>query len=212
MLNLLELALNNNYVYIGIIIILIIIIIITILSIKKDRDEAIKARRKALEKPTEEMKKAKLELETVVNEMQKKLDMKENFTRNTYEEEQEEKAIISYQELVDSIKKEPTPHSEVGMEVADINVVENVKPSIEELTEYEVNETIEEKEMPKKETKFKNSEFISPIYGVNKKTKEVKKEESITNGKAFVMDDIIDEDFDEEDEFLDSLKDFRKKL
>ena len=44
MFSLLELALNNDMIYLGIIIALVIVIIITILSIKKDRDKAIRSR------------------------------------------------------------------------------------------------------------------------------------------------------------------------
>lgn len=216
MFYLLELALNNNYIYVGIIIILVVIITITILSIKKDRDEAIKARNKELQRPTEEVSKSKLELESVIDEMQKKLDMKENKITK-YEEEQEENAIISYQELVKTMKKDSIPHNEVGMEVADSNVIDKIEEpltyDIEEKVDYIYEEDIKEEpkiEEQKKEPKFKNSEFISPIYGTDKNL-DIKKD-VVTSNKAFVMDDIIDEDFDEEDEFLDSLKDFRKNL
>ena len=216
MFYLLELALNNNYIYVGIIIILVVIITITILSIKKDRDEAIKARNKELQRPTEEVSRSKLELESVIDEMQKKLDMKENKITK-YEEEQEENAIISYQELVKTMKKDSIPHNEVGMEVADSNVIDKIEEpltyDIEEKVDYIYEEDIKEEpkiEEQKKEPKFKNSEFISPIYGTDKNL-DIKKD-VVTSNKAFVMDDIIDEDFDEEDEFLDSLKDFRKNL
>ena len=165
MLNLLELILNNNYIYIGIIAFLSIIIILTILSIKKDRDRASKARM-TIELPTEEEKaRAKLELDKVVNEMQKNLDNKDVRTEiKTYEEEQEEKAIISYDELVAAVRKneEPKAHSEVGMEVADIKSIE---PTSEE---EKVNSQID--------------------------------------------DENLDQTIIEVDEFLDSLKDFRKKL
>ena len=122
-----------------------------------------------------------------------------------------------YKELVKTMKKDSIPHNEVGMEVADSNVIDKIEEpltyDIEEKVDYIYEEDIKEEpkiEEQKKEPKFKNSEFISPIYGTDKNL-DIKKD-VVTSNKAFVMDDIIDEDFDEEDEFLDSLKDFRKNL
>lgn len=218
MLNLLELALNNNYIYIGIISVLVIIIIITILSINKDRrkaHESIKEVEPVLdEAKLEEQKKAKLELEKVVEDMQKNIDETKtvNDDIKTYEEEQEEHAIISYQELVEAVKgHENQPHKEVGMEVADTTFIDEDgsflkpedtaveftklpkeekmdEPKYEEVKSFEPRYEETKESRPYEEKNFKTSEVISPIYG---------------RGQA------LDE---EEDEFLDSLKDFRKNL
>ena len=226
MLNLLELALNNNYIYMGIIGVLIIIIIITIISIKKDRDEMVNKKEEVeelTEEKKEEQEKAKLELEKVVNEMQKNIDSSKAVEDDikSYEEEQEQKAIISYQELVEAVKNHESsqPHNKVGMEVADttfIDEVSNINPNVEEkptleevptLEEIENNEVSEpevlnveeevlKEEKPYEEKKFKSSEVISPIFG---------------RAKVEYPTETID-DTEEEDEFLDSLKDFRKKL
>ena len=220
MLNLLELALNNDLIYIGIIIFLIIIIILTILSIKKDRDRAIN-NRPILEpaKNEEEKESDRLELEKVVNDMKKNIESKENNIKS-YEQNQEEAAIISYQELVKAVRNEnenvSTPHNEVGMEVADKNFIE--EPTVEEektkvpvFDEPQKEETIEIENLKvDTEKKFQSSEFISPIFGTAPQgnIKEVEKKDD----SEITMDDIIDEDFDEDDEFLDSLKGFRKNL
>ena len=227
MFSLLELALNNDYIYIGIIGVLIVIIILTILSIKKDRDKAIKSR--SYVKPViteEEREQAKLELEKVVDEMQKKLD-NEKVPANditTYEEEQESKAIISYQELVAAVRNnnEAKVHNEVGMEVADANSIEpaneeiTLEDVIESVKKAPVTDTLEEVKpveekteyipvedkivKPYSEENFQNSEVISPIFG------------SATTKEDEVVYNELDSDMEEVDEFLDSLKDFRKKL
>lgn len=215
MFSLLELALNNDMIYLGIIIALVIIIIITILSIKKDRDKAIKAR--SYVKPVvteEEREQAKLELEKVVDQMQKNLDNEKVTTNDitTYEEEQESKAIISYQELVEAVRNsnEAKVHNEVGMEVADANSIEKpeevVAPSImeepkEEITINDAIDAITKEEIkPYSETNFQTSEVISPIFGMTNEVED----------KPIYND--LDSDMEEVDEFLDSLKDFRKKL
>ena len=210
MFSLLELALNNDMIYLGIIVALVIIIIITILSIKKDRDNAIKARSYVkLEVTPEEREQAKLELEKVVEDMQKNLDNEKVTTSDitTYEEEQESKAIISYQELVEAVRNnnEAKAHHEVGMEVADANSIETpdiVKPTEpEEITINEAIDAITKEEVkPYSEEKFQTSEVISPIFGATSKVED----EPIYNE--------LDSDMEEVDEFLDSLKDFRKKL
>lgn len=212
MFSLLELALNNDYIYLGIIGVLIVIIILTILSIKKDRDKAIKARSYVKPVVTEEEKEqAKLELEKVVDEMQKNLDNEKVTTSDitTYEEEQESKAIISYQELVEAVRNnnEAKVHNEVGMEVADTNAIEKpeeVVPSVEKTDEVTIdsiiNQVYKEDTKPYSEENFQTSEVISPIYGMANEVDD----------KPIYND--LDSDMEEVDEFLDSLKDFRKNL
>jgi hypothetical protein len=212
MFSLLELALNNDYIYLGIIGVLIVIIILTILSIKKDRDKAIKARSYVKPVVTEEEKEqAKLELEKVVDEMQKNLDNEKVTTSDitTYEEEQESKAIISYQELVEAVRNnnETKVHNEVGMEVADTNAIEKpeeVVPPVEKTDEVTIdsiiNQVYKEDTKPYSEENFQTSEVISPIYGMANEVDD----------KPIYND--LDSDMEEVDEFLDSLKDFRKNL
>ncbi len=191
MLNLVEISLNNNYIYISIITLLVIIIILTIISIKKDRDMEYKMRMEK-NKPVneEEQAKAKLELEKVIDEMQKNVE-KENIPTDeikTYEEDQEKRAIISYQELVDAVKngEGSKAHSEVGMEVASLAPIEEMeKIKDDDIIDFGTNEVKKEPE-PVNTKPFKTSEYISPVYGKTSDT--------------------------EDDKFLDSLKDFRKNL
>lgn len=243
-------SINNNLIYISLIIVLIVIIILTILSIKKDRDKLInKKRNEVLQdiepaKTKEEQEHAKLELEKVVNSMKNDLEKKQDVNEiKTYEQEQEEKAIISYQELVEAVRKNNVnhkPQTEIGMEVsstADVEMpitpeekihqeevehqVDNIMDMIDAVSHSseednnldELNkedlpkETIEE---PKNETKkFHSTEFISPIYGLHPQG-DIKKEES--NPSDNDLDDIINNDLNNTDELLETLKKFREKL
>ena len=145
----------------------------------------------------------------------------------SFEEEQEEKAIISYQELLKAVKRDvdDVTKVEIPSEEKPVVVEEEAKVQImpEEVVEKSVStpvvETMEEKET-RKPSKFQNSEFISPIYGrVNNDVKYPKipafreKQEPINHEddleKTIVFDAIKNDD---NDEFLKALKEFRNNL
>lgn len=124
------------------------------------------------------------ELDIVLKAIEEKPAKKEL----SFEEEQEENAIISYQELLAAAngqKKEKVEDN--NPELADlINQISMESKEIEALEEPEIIEdVVNTKEDEQK--KFKNSEFISPVFG-----KDKPKESN--------------------DEFLQSLKDFRSNL
>lgn len=124
------------------------------------------------------------ELDIVLKAIEEKPAKKEL----SFEEEQEENAIISYQELLAAAngqKKEKVEDN--NPELADlINQISMESKEIETLEEPEIIEdVVNTKEDEQK--KFKNSEFISPVFG-----KDKPKESN--------------------DEFLQSLKDFRSNL
>lgn len=227
--------LANIYLYICIIIVLIIIATILFIIVsnqknrKKIKDDYIEAERVESELEKVEETPQSNELENILKKMQEDIDLKPEDVVKKFEEEQEEKAIISYQELVDNVKAGKI--EVIDDEESDTNFVENL--NIEESTEPIIN-TIEDssskvtpemvkeaienistssiKEEPKK---FKNSEFISPIYGVMDNTLEyptVKKIETvldIMNTKDY--NELTDEIKKQED-FLNALKEFRNNL
>lgn len=124
------------------------------------------------------------ELDIVLKAIEEKPAKKEL----SFEEEQEENAIISYQELLAAAngqKKEKVEDN--NPELADlINQISMESKEIEALEEPEIIEdVVNTKEDEQK--KFKNSDFISPVFG-----KDKPKESN--------------------DEFLQSLKDFRSNL
>ena len=85
----------------------------------------------------------KMELDNVLEQMRTDLLEQQEITVRTFEEEQEEKSIISYQELLRANEKDKKtePIEEKEMKV--------------ETPVFDNNST----------NKFRNSEFISPIYG-----------------------------------------------
>lgn len=125
------------------------------------------------------------ELDIVLKAIEEKPAKKEL----SFEEEQEENAIISYQELLAAAngqKKEKVEDN--NPELADlINQISMQSEEIETLEEPEIIEDVVNTKEEDEQKKFKNSEFISPVFG-----KDKPKESN--------------------DEFLQSLKDFRSNL
>lgn len=102
--------------------------------------EDIKPVENNIEKPVE---KSKIEIDSVLEQMRSNLMNQEQDQVRTFEEEQEEKSIISYQELLRINNK--IPNEEIKIEKKE-----------EEKVPYTPSEAV---------SKFRNSEFISPIYG-----------------------------------------------
>ncbi len=127
------------------------------------------------------------ELDIVLKAIEENTNRKEM----SFEEEQEENAIISYQELLAAAngqKKEKIEDND--QELADL--INKIQLENHEIIETENDEEIKEN-LPQatkdleNQKKFKNSEFISPVFG-----KDKPKESN--------------------DEFLQSLKNFRSNL
>jgi hypothetical protein len=206
----------------------VLFIIATILSIvisnqknrKKIKDDFIEA-----EKIESELENTvPNELENILKKMQEDINVKPEDVVKKFEEEQEEKAIISYKELVDNVKAGKI--EVVDDEESNINFVENLNVEdsnnvIEEkhqVTPEMVKEAIETistssiKEEPKK---FKNSEFISPIYGIMEekldypKVKKTEQVFDIMNTKDY---NELTEEIKMQEDFLEALKRFRDNL
>lgn len=125
----------------------------------------------------------KTDIAKVLEKMEEELEHGPSKKAPSFEEEQEKKAIISYRELLKVAGKLKEEIKE-NEEYGEPKITEKV--NFNEI-EVEKNEDILDKN---KNKKFQSSEFISPIYG--------KQEETKTNN--------------ENEDFLSSLKDFRKKL
>ncbi|MBR6690158.1 MAG: hypothetical protein IKL65_02375 [Bacilli bacterium] len=226
--------LANIYLYICIIIVLIIIA--TILFIiaanqknrKKIKDNFVEAERVEAELEKIEETPQSNELENILKKMQEDIDLKPEDVVKKFEEEQEEKAIISYQELVDNVKSgkiEVIDDEETNtnfVENLDIEDSEPIISTIEDesstVTPEMVKEAIENistssiKEEPKK---FKNSAFISPIYGVMKDNLDypkVKKTENVLDIMNTKDYNELTEEIKKQEEFLNALKEFRNNL
>ena len=223
--------LANIYLYICILIVLIIIatILFIIASNQKNRkkikNDFIEAEK--LETELEKKDETPNELENILKKMQQDMDVKPEDVVRKFEEEQEEKAIISYKELVDNVKAGKI--QVVDDDEGSINFVENlnvenpVDPILttdeeSSVTPEMVKEAIENisSSSVKEETKkFKNSEFISPIYGImqeNLDYPKVKKDQNtldIMNTKDY---QALTEEIKRQEEFLEALKAFRNNL
>lgn len=146
---------------------------------------------------TDEQKKAKEELQKLYNQMSMDLEESEPTKEeiDEFEREQEENAIISYQELMaeaERLKAKADTYEKKAEEKAGTYVDEAINT-------YRKKEAYQG---------FKNSEIISPIYGIQS---EKKSEKVSTNYKT---NDIINRAYEEKEdmEFLNSLKEFRKNL
>ncbi len=155
---------------------------------------------------TEEQREAKEELERVYSKMSADLE-KEKTTSikeeveisniDAFEREQEENAIISYQELL----KHAESQKKLSPKRKQYTTYEEEPASKErEQLAFEIDKEIEE---PRK---FKNSEIISPIFGIQSEGKHVQRH-AIKQKKP-----VSKSGQDENEEFLNSLKEFRKKL
>lgn len=227
--------LANIYLYICILIVLVIIA--TILFIiasnqrnrKKIKDDYVQAERVEAELEKIEEAPQSSELEDILKKMQEDIDLKPEDVVKKFEEEQEEKAIISYQELVDNVKSGKI--EVIDDEESDVNFVESLEV---DLTEEPIVETIEDEEssvtpemlkeaiqtisessVKEEPKKFKNSEFISPIYGVMENNLEyptVKKSETVLDIMNTKDYNELTEEIKKQEEFLNALKAFRNNL
>ena len=187
-------------------VVIFVVIIVYIVKRNKVKPLPEEERYDREEKPvelTEEQKQAKAELERVFNMMSADLEAEEEEISpiDEFEREQEENAIISYQELIKQakakgqIKEEPVEIKEDNFEALEEEIYS--KPSYQEVYETHEEKPVEEKK------KFKNSEFISPIFGIQNGNPSYPTVKKIDRSKKVE---------DENTQFLNSLKEFRENL
>lgn len=216
---------SNSYLYWSIIIALLITdVILAIVSLNRRKREEIKKDFKQAEMNQELEKtvenKVSQELQDIIMQMKKDMEATPEQVVAQFEEEQEKNAIISYQELVESVKagKIQTIDDEEG----NTNYVEaltdeiNEEPVVEvsdnEPTKEEVKAVINEITKKPDKPKFKNSEFISPVYGkMNTEINYPKINETTEIEKMFNIDKIKSE-VEKNEAFLKALIDFRNNL
>lgn len=223
-----QVIMSDIYLYICIFIAIIIFItIMSILISNKKKRKQIKDDFIMAEKIEEiENKKENNELESLIEQMQQDIEMKPEEVVKKFEEDQEEKAIISYQELVDNVKQGKIDI--VEDDNGDVNFVEQLTeektPVIETIedessvTPEMVKEAIDTIARDKKEEEvktFKNSDFISPIYGKmepNLDYPTVKRTENIMDLMNTKDYNELSEEIRKQEEFLNALIEFRNNL
>lgn len=179
---------------------LIVIIILILLIVLKPKKV------KPIEVTIDDDKEEKSDIEKVIEALE---ENKEGRKMTSFEEEQEANAIISYQELVQAVKEKKlqldsknsdglenvnsTKDQNLNQILEQIDSKESITPEpvISQISQEEslTSEPVLEIEEPniqpqKSQPKFKNSEFISPIFGKDNNN----------------------------DKFLKDLKDFRNNL
>lgn len=239
---------NNLYLYLSIIIALLVLdIILTIVCINQKKRRNIKeefievesATDSGLETSKEDEIKPEVafELEQILAKMQQDVEMQPEEVVRKFEEEQEQKAIISYQELVDSVNnnKIDTVDDEDGdmdyvaaLENQLNNKLDNLE-TIDNSTIYKTSNTtddyankshldvIDEMNLDDEPKRFKNSEILSPVFGRMQPDFEYRTIDSFanTNNKVEieqVAGDTSDNDIKKNEDFLKALIEFRNNL
>ncbi len=238
MITILNLITSNIYIYICIIIgLLILNTILIILATnqnkrRKIKNDFIEAEKVETELEKVEDDKVSNELEDILKKMEQDVNVTPSDVVKKFEEEQEEKAIISYKELVDNVKAGKI--EVIDDEQTDINFVENLnledtsdienEPIMEIDTESKVTpemvkdaiETISKDSVKPETKKFKQSEFISPVFGIMEEGKveypKVKKSEVTLDLMNTNDYNELTEEIKRQEEFLKALIEFRNNL
>ena len=173
---------------------------------------------------------ARLELKKIEEELRKQESISdiENIALTNYEEQQEESAIISLEELLKKSKEmyekneitqyadernEPISLQDLEKKFGEKNenydepfIIEDVVPENSEKVEIEELIIEDTKPVVKEEKKFTISPVISPIYGLQKSsTSDLELENTADYDK-------LDEEIKKTNDFLTTLKDLQNKL
>lgn len=174
----------------------------------KEKEETEILKKIDLDKETEQDTLNRLSIEEVLKAMNEDLEKQKYATIDKYEEEQEENAVISYQELVarkmalgDS-NEEKSKIVETASKTTYINS-DNNQTDIEQVA------IIEKKPVS---SKFSNSEFISPIFGRLEDNTEYPTVKKIEETEVYTETKVQENLPEKSDDFLSTLKEFRKNL
>ena len=161
---------------------------------------------------TDEQIKAKEELQRVFNQMNADLEKQKSEVDDIddFEREQEENAIISYQELLahaEKLKREADEYERKAEEKANTKVKD---------VTYK-KEARDKVSLEDKKKAFRSSEIVSPIYGIQSNKNMVRQKKSSNNKKSGIIGKAYEQERFEKEEtqnldFLNSLKEFRKNL
>ncbi len=252
-MKLLNILNSNFYLYVGIIIALLILnIILTILCLNQRKRKKIKADFKEIEDIVNDdtndtevndtyKPEVAFELEQVLAKMQQDVEADPEEIVKKFEDEQEQQAIISYQELLDSVNNNKIEvvddeqsetdfvaalESEMNLDSSYLDnapstietpVFDTTLDSIDNYANKSHLDIIDELDIDEKPKKFKNSEVISPVFGRDIPNYEYKKINSFsnTNNKVEVEQvagDTVDKEIKKNEDFLKALIEFRNNL
>jgi hypothetical protein len=171
-----------------------------------------------LEIPEVPDKRNSTNIEDVLKAMQIDLEKQKYEKIDRYEEEQEENAVISYQELLDRkmALNEINADNEPKDEKVELEEIEEEPVSyLDRLAKYENMSLEPSYEWKTDDRQFASSEFISPIFGRQDSSKieyptvkkKIETKETITT-TVHTGEDALEQTAD----FLNTLKEFRKNL
>ena len=165
-----------------------------------------------VEERSDEQIKAKEELQRVFNQLNADLEKQKTEVSDIddFEREQEENAIISYQELLahaEKLKKEADEYEKIAEERANTKMDDAINKK-----EVRDKVSIEDKKKA-----FRSSEIVSPIYGIQSNKNMVRQKKSSNSKKSGIIGKAYEQERFEKEEtqnldFLNSLKEFRKNL
>lgn len=156
-----QLSIQNKVIFFILLFCIAIVIVLTILSlISKKRKDAEKVEVINYNEDTANIEYDEdNDISRIAKQIEKDLEENANIDLTDYETDQENTSIISYQELIAAARKSTN------------EVIEQRKESEEDLGKTRV---------------FKPSEFISPIYGTQKKVEQKPIKESNLNSEQFL--------------------------
>lgn len=138
----------------------------------------------------------KLDINSITREMKHRLEEEEIIDIDTYEDEQEKTAIISYKELLEAAAK---------IEANSDNEEEYIEDVV---FEFNSKKIIEEEQPKHAMKKFRPTIDISPVFGARRLDKYSEQDDLLKIEE--VTDD--DQDVEQRESFLQNLQDFRKNL
>ena len=192
----------------------VVLLICMVILLLKDKNK------KSVLQKTDEVKVTKVNetveptaFEEIIEAMQKDIESEQDNAVELFEQEQEEKAIISYQELLDAKHKSEPTYTKVDVS-KEIPLVEESVEQIHEKT----NATPVLATAP--QTKFTNSEFVSPVFGKMDRTVKNNVQIQVEANEDYENHDLektlniepLTEEIKKNNEFLNALKEFRKNL
>jgi len=160
---------------------------------------------KALAVKIETEPREKVDLQSISNQMEQDIG-KNNIDLTDFEIEQEEKAIISYKELINKVKQDDL--SNVNVQTVDLDDRGYTLPEIENEFSYDT-EVLDFSDLLERTSEYKASEFISPVNGIESPSTEMIKKTDI---KSILDIDDLDQPIYNSNEFLSALKELRDSL
>ena len=215
---------NNIYLCWGIILVLLIsniILIIKCSNLKKRKqikEELVQIEKEVNTQVVEKPENS--ELDNILNQMQKDMEVKPEQVVANFEAEQEKNSIISYRELVNCVKNNKL--QVVEDDVSEVDFVKQLEQDIKQEPIVNANSLSNKSHLDiiddlNETKKFTSSEIISPVYGRMSNPKYPKMENynnqnSLKLGENTMDLEPVTNEIKKNEDFLKNLVDFRKNL